>query len=112
LFYGSGTVDVTSNSAASNKSESGIYLNASSSTLTAIVDSSYASNNGGYCFYGAASANILLGRSVVTSNSKGIFNGTSSNKLYSYGDNSINKNGSSGSSDIAGTSLNASFTLR
>ena len=103
-----GTVGVTiSNSTASNNSNTGMYFFGTFAALTATVDSSYASNNS-TGIYGDGTANILLGRSFVTSNNTGISNVTSPNTFYSYGDNSINKNGT----DVAGTALNTSFTLR
>jgi hypothetical protein len=108
-----GVVDVTiSDSTASNNSNYGMVFAASEGAMTAMVDSSHANNNG-FGIYGDGAANILLSRSVVTANATyGIYNGTQPNTFYSYGDNSINKNGSSGSSDISGTALNTSFTLR
>jgi hypothetical protein len=57
-----------------------------------------------------ATANVLLGRSVITGNDTGIFNGTSPNTFYTYKDNRINLNTvvdiqTSGGSSALNTSL-------
>ena len=105
-----GAVVVTiSNTTASNNSSYGMLFFPSAGGLTATVDSSYASSNA-YGIAANGTANILLRRSVVTTNvNGGIDNGTSPNTFYTYRDNRINKNGSS---DIGGAALNTSFTLR
>jgi 4-hydroxyphenylpyruvate dioxygenase-like putative hemolysin len=48
-------------------------------------------------------ANVTLGRSVITANGNGINNATAPNTFYSYQDNRINGN----ATDIIGTALNS-----
>jgi hypothetical protein len=103
--HGGGSTTVAiSNSIASNNTTDGIFIdNGSTATaLTASIDNTGISAN----TFGLAvfdTANVLLGRSVITSNSNlGISNGTSPNTFFSYHDNRINGNGT----DIGGTALN------
>jgi hypothetical protein len=57
-----------------------------------------------------ATANVLLGRSVITGNNSGIFNGTSPNTFYTYKDNRINLNTVADVQTSGGSSaLNTSF---
>ncbi|WP_158818592.1 right-handed parallel beta-helix repeat-containing protein [Methylocapsa sp. S129] len=103
---GGGVVSVTiSNSIASNNSGSGIHTHSGSGTLTATVDSSDMNNNS-FGIYAIGSAIVLLNRSVFTSNVEGVYNGTSPNRVYTYGNNLINYNTSA---DVEGTALNTSF---
>jgi hypothetical protein len=99
-----GTTNLSiTNSIASNSSYTGLYV-PSGSNLTATVDMSAVNNNA----YGisVSSGTLLLGRSVITSNQVyGIFNDTSPNTFYTYGNNQINKNGVN---DIAGA-LNTAY---
>ena len=50
----------------------------------------------------------LLGRSVITGNGTGIFNGTSPNTFFTYKDNSISEN----STDITTSSPLNTLTLQ
>jgi hypothetical protein len=101
------TVGVTiSNSTASNNNSYGMLFSSNTAALTATVDSSYASNNT-FGINGYGTAQILLSRSTITSNTYGIVNSTSPNKFYTYRDNRINENGT----DIY-NALNTSLTLQ
>jgi hypothetical protein len=97
-----GTTAVTiSNSITSNNSDYGIRATGS---LTLSIDNvSVSENLFGIEAYGTA--NVLLGRSVITANGTGVLNDTSPNTFYSYGNNQINGNTTDGY-----TSLNPSFT--
>jgi len=55
----------------------------------------------------------MLGRSVITDNSiDGILNGTSPNTFYSYQDNRINGNATSGTGSDIPSPLNYTRTLK
>jgi hypothetical protein len=89
------TVDI-SNSIASNNNVTGIYIAnpSSNSQLAVSIDNTNASENQyGIASFGAP--NVTLGRSVITANrTYGIDNETAT--FYSYQDNRINGNGTSG----------------
>jgi hypothetical protein len=105
LLFTSGQAFATvANSTASNSINSGIYAAISSSTLKLSVDNvSLSGNLDGIQV--AGTANVLLGRSVITGNSTGVVNGTSPNTVYTYRDNRINLNGT----DVANNPLNTTF---
>jgi hypothetical protein len=103
----SGSAVVTvSDSIASNNSGEGIAASGGSGTLKVSIDNVTVSGNA--AGIGAQiSANVLLGRSVITGNTHGVNNATSPNTFYTYNDNRINLNGI----DISGP-LNTSFTVQ
>ena len=70
-----------------------MYFGSYNETLAATVDSSEVNNNGFSGIYGDTAAIVRLRRSVVTLNNIGIRNTTSPNTFFSYGDNSVNGNG-------------------
>ena len=71
--------------------------------ITLSVDSNYINNNVVGLFAGG-SAKVLLGRSVITSNTQnGVYNQTSPNALYTYQNNQINLNGTS--NQVGGSAL-------
>ena len=101
-----GTAAVTvSNSIASDNRGNGIDINNSGSSSTIALSIDNVSLSGNHIGARAAgTANVLLGRSVITANTVyGVFNETSSNTLYSYGNNQINLNGAGPSDDVNGT---------
>src|SRR5579872_5092933 len=94
--YGTGgaTSVTIDNSIASNNSVGGsgvgIGIIGGATGPTVTVDRSYINNNGGgiYVAISGAAPIVLLGRSVVTSNTNdGVFTGTATNSFYTYGDN-------------------------
>ena len=105
---GGTTVVTVSNSIASyNDSGTGIVVqNGSSAPVTASIDNVIASSENTGVF-AQGTANVLLGRSVITNNvTYGVLNLTSPNTFYTYGDNRINSNGT----DIGGTTPLSSFS--
>jgi hypothetical protein len=81
-----------SNSIASNNSTTGIVAVNTAAALTVSIDSTSASGNV-FGIVAEHTANVLLGRSVITTNSmEGILNQTSPNTFYSYQDNRIDGN--------------------
>jgi hypothetical protein len=114
---GPGSTTITiSNSNASNGSFNGISgTNSNGAALILSIDNVTTSGNGyggvvgvGIDFGGTA--NVLLGRSVITGNyAGGITNNTSPNTFYTYGNNQINLNRGG---DINGTPLLTTFTPR
>lgn len=95
LFVTGGTDTVAiSNAIASNNSSVGIDIdNGTGPTVTVSVDSSNMSGNT-TGIVGNDVTTVLLGRSVITSNTlDGVVNGSASNAFYTYGDNRINTNG-------------------
>jgi hypothetical protein len=85
------TVATVSNSIASDNTQTGVFVKNGSATVTVSVDNvSMSGNNVGIA--GVNSPQVLLGRSVITGNVTGIFNGTSPNAFYTYKDNRINLN--------------------
>jgi hypothetical protein len=110
---GGATVAAISNSVASNNSGDGIYVQNGSGTTTVSIDNADISSNAEAGIQ-AISGKVLLGRSVITGNlSFGVYNQTSPNTFYTYGNNQINLNGngSGGTQDINGA-LNTSFLPR
>jgi hypothetical protein len=104
---GSTTVAI-SNSIASNNGGDGIFLANNSAALAVSIDNTGLSGNGNGII-ATGTANVTLGRSVITANSHfGIQNTTSPNTFFSYKDNRINENGT----DISGTALNYTQTLQ
>jgi hypothetical protein len=98
LFTGSGAGSTTvaiSNSIASNNNPlaTGIFITSVSSPFAVSIDNCNISGNGTGIFASDA-AKVLLGRSVITSNSiSSIENDTSSSTFYTYQNNQINLNG-------------------
>jgi hypothetical protein len=89
---GTATSITVSNSIASGNSSSGINPNNSSTgTLVVSIDNSIIANNSAGVL-AQGTAEVTLGRSVVTANVTGVANSTSPNTVYSYGDNEINLN--------------------
>lgn len=97
------------NSIASNNSQDGVFTqNGGGASVTFSIDSSTLSGNG-TGVEAEHTSTVLLGRNVITSNNTfGVFNGTTSNTVYTYGNNSINGNAPS---DVSGT-LNTAFHLQ
>jgi hypothetical protein len=108
-FATGGSIVVTiSNSIASNNSFGGMFFSDNgSATLKVSIDNVTVSGNN-YGIWADSPANVLLGRSVITGNGTGVFNGTSPNTIYTYKDNRINLN----ATDIFGGALNISFTVQ
>jgi hypothetical protein len=105
---GGSVVATVSNSVASNGTagSGGVYAANGSGSLKVSVDNVSVSGNS--VGVGALNTtNMLLGRSVITGNTTGVFNNTSPNTLYTYQDNRINENGT----DISGAP-NTSFTVQ
>jgi hypothetical protein len=102
---GGGTTVVTvSNSTASENTDIGIAVDGGSgSTVKVSIDNVSASSNSQGVF-ATGTANVLLGRSVITGNSTGVLNSTSPNTFYTYSDNRINLNGVG--ADISGNAPN------
>jgi hypothetical protein len=101
LASGGTTVFTVSNSIASDNLVGVIVSNSGSptSTIKASIDNVSASGNS-WGVQAFASANVLLSRSVITGNTTGVQNGTSSNTFYSFGNNQIGLNGTDGSSSL------------
>jgi len=96
--YGGGLTTVAiSNSIASNNSGFGIYIGSNSSAMLAVsIDNTGISGNE-YGIELFIKSNVTLGRSVITANSNdGIANETNPNSFYSYQNNRINGNATSG----------------
>jgi hypothetical protein len=98
-----------SNSVASNNSTDGIFANNGfGASLKFSIDNVTASGNATDGIAAFGSAQVLLGRSVITGNgANGINNSTSPNTFYTYKDNRINDNGT----DISGA-LNTTFPVQ
>ena len=98
------TVATISNSIASNNSQTGVFVKNGSGTIRVSVDNvSMSGNNTGIA--GVNAAQILLGRSVITGNATGIFNGTAPNAFYTYKDNRINLNTTADGANTLNTML-------
>jgi hypothetical protein len=109
-FATGGSIVVTvSNSIASNNSVDGILAGFGSATLKVSIDNVTVSGNLNG-INAQSPANVLLGRSVITGNTRGVINFTSPNTFYTYKDNRINLNGT----DIGGStpSLNTSLATQ
>jgi hypothetical protein len=103
---GGTTILTVSNSATSDNSAVGITaVGETGTTIKLTIDRATTSGNG-TGVYAQGTANVLLGRSVVTGNGTGISNSTSPSTVYSYGDNRINLNGSGSGDDIVTNALN------
>ena len=108
---GGTTVVNASNSIASdNANGTGVFVqNISSTPINASIDNVNVSGNSiGVSVVGTA--NVVLGRSVITGNTTGVDNSTQMNTFYTYKDNRINLNGTD--FDSGGFPLNATFALR
>jgi hypothetical protein len=104
IEIGNGLVTVAiSNSVAGANGAVGIFIeNANSAPLTVSIDNTGASNNE-YGIYAEHTPTVYLGRSVITSNTTaGVYNLTSPNTFYSYGDNRVSGNGTGPSADVPG----------
>ena len=103
-FAGGGPTTVAiSNSIASNNSQIGIRIENNLSALAVSIDNTSVSGNG-IGIFAEDTANVTLGRSVITANSGyGINNlgGT----IYSYSDNRINGNATGGTGTDIGSPL-------
>jgi len=112
VFAGGSTSAVISNSVASNNNSTGIYIQNQSAVLAVSIDNVSAMGNA----FGIDARNtsaVFLSRSLITSNSSfGINNGTgAANSFHTYGDNRLNGNGSLGTEDLSGSSLDNTFNL-
>jgi hypothetical protein len=97
-FATGGAIVVTiSDSIASNNSVQGIVAGTGSATLKVSIDNVTCSGNE-QGIVAESPANVLLGRSVITGNTIGVYNVTSPNTFGSYRDNRINRNGT----DVSG----------
>jgi hypothetical protein len=83
----------------------GIYTQNGPGALTVSIDNAGISGNS-YGIYALTTSDMLLGRSVITGNTTGLYNDTSPNTIYTYGDNRINLNGT----DINGAALNTTYS--
>jgi Right handed beta helix region len=103
-----GTTSITlTNSIASNNSIAGIFANGGPAVQDVLIDNVNASSNGDG-IYVNASANVVLGRSVVANNAQyGIFNGTST--FYTYQNNEIYLNGNSNAVGGGNSLTNATY---
>jgi hypothetical protein len=104
LYASAGSTTVAiSNSIASNNDD-GIFVGGPGSltvSLTVSIDNTGVSGNGGDGIFAGSTATVLLGRSVITGNAIGVYNGTSPNAFFTYMDNRINAN----TTNVAGTAL-------
>jgi hypothetical protein len=104
------------NSIASNDNAGLLAITAFSAPIQPIVvsiNNLNASSNSVFGVIANGSAQMLLGNSVIKANgSAGVANLTSPNTLYSYGNNQIDLNGSNGTADVFGNSLNTGFTTQ
>ena len=111
LISGGTTVVTVANSTVSGNG-GGIFagnVGAPAATTKISIDNVSASGNGNGV-YATGTANVLLGRSVITGNTTGVFNGTSPNTFYTYKDNRINLNTVVDVATSGGSSaLNTSF---
>jgi len=108
---GSTTLAIT-NGVVSNNSRAAIYIINVAAPLAVSIDNIDVNGNPyGIVAYGTS--NVMLGRSVITDNSiDGILNGTSPNTFYSYQDNRINGNATSGTGSDIPSPLNYTRTLK
>jgi hypothetical protein len=103
---GGSTVAAISNSVVAANTI-GLFAGNGPGPLTFSIDNVSAVDNGNG-IYAAATANVLLGRSVITGNGTGVTNLTSPNTFYTYGNNQINLNTTADTS----SALNTTFTPR
>ncbi len=102
-----GAVSVAMSDSIATSAQNGVLLKSAAAPLSASIDRSTFSNNL-IGVYAGGTATVLLGRSVITSNSQdGVVNNTYPNTLYTYGDNRINGNGT----DIP-NALNTTYAQR
>jgi hypothetical protein len=94
LLAGGSTIIAISHAITSDNHGAGIAANnANSSAVLKVSVDSVTSSGNGYGIVGSTGANVLLGRSVITGNASGVYNGTTpSNTFYTYKDNRINLN--------------------
>ncbi|SRR5579883_572080 len=91
-----------SNTVASNNFGRGIGVSPTTSGRVVVsIDNSTISGNETSGVYAGGAAIVRMGRTVSSSNGFGVYNSTSGNTLYTYGDNRINDNGT----DVAGTGV-------
>lgn len=109
-FVTGGTTAVAiSNSIVTAISTVGVHIiNNGSATLKVSIDNVNVSGNSGTGISADFTANVLLGRSVVTGNGTGVNNSTSPNTFYTYQNNQIDLN----LADTSGTALNTTKPLR
>jgi hypothetical protein len=101
------TVVAISNTIVSNNAlGSGINVAGGTAPVKVSVDNVSASGNG-FGIQDNGTANILLGRSVITGNISGVMNSTAPNTFYTYKNNQINLNGTDGAN-----TLNTTFVLQ
>ena len=107
---GTTVVNVSNSIASDNANGTGVFVqNISSTPINASIDNVNVSGNSiGVSVVGTA--NVVLGRSVITGNTTGVDNSTQMNTFYTYKDNRINLNGTD--FDSGGFPLNATFALR
>jgi hypothetical protein len=102
-------------SIASGNNGSGIFagnVGAPSAVTKVSIDNLSSSGNGDGIATGGT-VNVLLGRSVITGNNTGVFNGTAPNTFYTYKDNRINLNTTADVDTTGGSSaLNTTFALQ
>jgi hypothetical protein len=106
---GGAALVAVSNGIASNNVLDGIDIGAATNPLVVSIDNTGATSNlhSGFSA-GGANASVLIGRSVISANARGII--ISGATVYSYQNNQINLNSSG--IDITGGSLNTTFALR
>jgi Right handed beta helix region len=116
-FEGGDTTVAIANSFISQNG-TGVFLEAFSTTIS--IDNTVVTGNGigidAYP-YGTPYMHVLLGRSVVTGNTRyGVYNQTTSfggaNEFFSYDDNRINSNGTGTADDEFGTALNTTTYVK
>ena len=107
---GTTVVNVSNSIASDNANGTGVFVqNISSTPINASIDNVNVSGNSiGVSVVGTA--NVVLGRSVITGNTTGVDNSTQMNTFYTYKDNRINLNGTD--FDSGGFPLNTTFALR
>jgi hypothetical protein len=94
------TVVTISNSIVSYSTNFGIYADNFAAELTVSIDNTSVSSIPGAGSGGieaSSTANVFLGRSVITGNDYGVIDVTSGNTFYSFGDNRISGNTHNGS---------------
>jgi len=107
---GTTVVNVSNSIASDNANGTGVFVqNVSSTPINASIDNvNVSGNNIGVAVVGTA--NVVLGRSVITGNTTGVDNSTQMNTFYTYKDNRINLNGTD--FDSGGFPLNTTFAPR
>jgi hypothetical protein len=106
---GGAALVAVSNGIASNNVLDGIDIGAATNPLVVSIDNTGATSNlHSGLSAGGANVSVLIGRSVISANARGII--ISGATVYSYQNNQINLN--STGIDITGGSLNTTFALR